>query len=102
VGAVNFAFTLLTALTVSIAARTVGALIVSSLMVVPVATAMQWARSFRQTVVLSILFAAIAMAGGLLLSFYIGFRPGGAVVILGILLFLLSALGKRIVLGRAL
>ena len=38
---INFLFTILTALTVSIASRTVGTLIVSSMLVVPVACGMQ-------------------------------------------------------------
>jgi zinc transport system permease protein len=45
---VNFIFTILTAVTVSIAARTVGALIVSSLMVVPVACAMRLAKAISR------------------------------------------------------
>ena len=50
VGAVNSIYTILTAATVSVAARTVGALIVSSMLVLPVACAMQVARSYKQTV----------------------------------------------------
>lgn len=41
---VNFIFTVLTAVTVSIAARTVGALIVSSMMVIPTACSMQFSK----------------------------------------------------------
>lgn len=47
VNVVSTIFTMLTAVTVAIAARTVGALIVSSMMVLPVACAMQLARSYR-------------------------------------------------------
>ncbi len=54
---VNFIFTLLTAATVSVAARTVGALIVSSMMVVPVACAMQFGKSYKQTGLYSVCFA---------------------------------------------
>lgn len=42
---VNFIFTVLTAVTVSIAARTVGALIVSSMMVIPTACSMQFSKN---------------------------------------------------------
>ena len=50
VGVVNFIFTIMIAVTVSVAARTVGALMVSSMMVVPVACAMQLGKNFKQTV----------------------------------------------------
>lgn len=56
---INIIFTVLTAAVVSIAARTVGALIVSSMMVIPVACAMQFAKSYRQTVLYSIISAFV-------------------------------------------
>lgn len=91
---VNTIFTILTAVTVAIASRTVGALIVSSLMVVPVVCAMQSARSFRQTVVYAILSAVCFTAIGLTLSFYMNVRPGGAIVLVGVL-WLVILLGAK-------
>lgn len=96
VGAVNFAFTILTAVTVSVAARTVGALIVSSMMVIPVACAMRLAKSYRQTVLLSVGFAVLFMGVGLTAAFYLGLRPGGTVVLTGVAcLVAMLALGGR-------
>ena len=97
VGAVNFAFTILTAVTISVAARTVGALIVSSLMVVPVACAMRLAKSYRQTVLLSVGFAVAFMGIGLIAAFYLGLRPGGTVVLAGVIcLVMMLAFGGRV------
>jgi zinc transport system permease protein len=93
---VNFIFTLLTAATVSVAARTVGSLIVSSLMVVPVACAMQFAKSYKQTVILSSLFGLIFTVVGLFVSFYVGLKPGGTIVLAGVLALLLILLMKRL------
>lgn len=92
---VNFIFTILTAFTVSIAARTVGALIVSSMMVVPVACAMKFGQSYKQTVLLSILFAVIFTIIGLVLSYYVGLKPGGTIVLTGIVFLILSMIIKR-------
>lgn len=86
---VNFIFTILTAVTVSVAARTVGALVVSSLMVVPVACAMQIGRSYRQTIWLSVLFAVGFTITGLVLAFYQDLRPGGTIVLVGVLVLIL-------------
>lgn len=91
---VNFIFTLLTAITVSIAARTVGALVVSSLMVVPVACAMQIGRSYRQTVLYAIGFAVLFTMSGLFLSYYVGLRPGGTIVLIGVIVLILLLLLK--------
>lgn len=84
VRAVNFIFTILTAVTVSAAARTVGALIVSSLMVIPVACAMQVGKSYKQTVLFSVCFAVLFTVMGLTLSYYAGLRPGGTIVLIGV------------------
>lgn len=91
---VNFLFTLLTAVTVSVAARTVGALIVSSMMVVPVACAMQVAKSYRKTVLWSIGFALLFTLSGLFLSYYAGLKPGGTIVLCGVAVLLLILVFK--------
>jgi zinc transport system permease protein len=94
---VNFIFTILTAVTVSIAARTVGALIVSSLMVVPVACAMQIAKSYRQTLLYSIGHALVFTIAGLYVSYYLGLKPGGTIVLLGVIYLVLLMAGKAVV-----
>ncbi len=85
----NFIFTVLTAITVSIAARTVGTLIVSSMMVVPVACAMQLSRSYKQTAFLSVLFAFVSTFIGLILSFYLGLKPGATIVIVCVMFLII-------------
>ncbi|WAW14877.1 metal ABC transporter permease [Peptostreptococcus equinus] len=95
VRAVNFVFTILTALTVSIASRTVGALIVSSIMVIPVACAMRFTKSYKLTVIISIILAIIFTIVGLSLSYYFGLKPGGTIVLLGVLTLILSMIVKR-------
>lgn len=92
---VNFIFTILTALTVSIAARTVGALIVSSIMVIPVACAMRFARSYKETIFISIAFAMLFTAIGLTLSFYMGLKPGGTIVLVGVVTLIISMIIKK-------
>lgn len=97
---VNFIFTLMTAVTVSIAARTVGALIVSSLMVIPVICAMQIGRSYKQTLVWSIGLALLFTVTGLFLSYYTGLKPGATIVLAGILGLLIVLLAKSIIVRR--
>ena len=93
-GIVNSLFTVLTAVTVSIAARTVGALIVSSMMVVPVACGMQFGRSYKQTVLWSIAFAELFTVSGLFLAYYGRLKPGGTIVLVGVITLLLIFIGK--------
>ncbi len=93
---VNTIFTVLTAITVSVASRTVGALIVSSLMVVPVATAMVMARSYKQTVIGAVICAVAATIIGLIVSYYAEIKPGGTIVLTAVALFLLALLIKQL------
>ncbi|MCM1178954.1 MAG: metal ABC transporter permease [Clostridium sp.] len=92
---INFVITLLTAITVSVAARSVGALIVSSLMVIPVACAMQVAGSYKKTVIYSVCFALLFTVAGLLLSYYWNLKPGGTIVLLGVVVLILLMAVKR-------
>ncbi|MDO5155643.1 MAG: metal ABC transporter permease [Eubacteriales bacterium] len=92
---INFVITLLTAITVSVAARSVGALIVSSLMVIPVACAMQLAKSYRQTVLFSVAFAMLFTVVGLFLSYYWNLKPGGTIVLTGVVVLVPLMIAKR-------
>lgn len=78
------------ALTVVIAMRVVGLLLVSALMVVPVATSQQLTRGFRSTMALSMLFGMISTVGGLTSSFYIEVPPGAIIVIVALAGFVLA------------
>ncbi len=96
VNVVNFIFTVLTAVTVSIASRTVGALIVSSMMVIPVACSMQVSKSYFTTVIFSVLFALGFTILGLFVSYYQGLKPGSVIVLIGVISFLIIALIKKV------
>ena len=93
---INFMFTILTALTVSVASRTVGTLIVSSMLVVPVACGMQMAKSYRWTLLWEIVKELLTKVDGLFLSYYIGVKPGGTIVLLEVLWFLVAVGVKRV------
>jgi zinc transport system permease protein len=90
----NLLVAVLAALSVTIAMRTVGLLLVSALMVVPVATAQQVTRSFRTTLGAAMVLGTFAAVGGLLLSAYASFHarvaPGSTIVLLALACFALA------------
>lgn len=98
VGVVNAIFMLLTAMTVAMAMNIVGVLLVSALMVVPVATALQLARSFRGALGLAILAGLLSVLVGLTLAYTLNLAPGGTVVLTAVGLLLL-VLGYKWVRG---
>lgn len=92
---INFIFTLLTAIVVSIASRTVGALVISSLMILPVACAMLISKSYKSNVILSVMFAFIFTISGLFISSFYDLKPGGTIVLIGILFLLIIVIFQR-------
>lgn len=94
---INFVIMVLTAITVSVASRAVGALMISSLLVIPVAAAMMIAKSYKGTLVWSIVLAELFTIVGLVISFYANLRPGGTIVLLGVIVLVAVMLvrGRR-------
>lgn len=92
----NLLLALLTALTVALSMRIVGLLLVSAMMVIPVACALQTARSFAGTIAQSMGYGLLSVSLGLTISYYANLAPGGTIVLTGTGLFLLSVFfGRR-------
>lgn len=89
-------FMLMIALTVSVSVQIVGVLLITSLLIIPPATARAFARSPAQMALLSIVISMIAVVMGLAGSMYYDTATGPAIVItLGILFLLSQILPKR-------
>ena len=93
---INALLALLTALTVVLAMKLVGILLVSALLIIPPVTALQVARSFRLTIILAALFSVFSVTTGILLSFSLNLPSGGVIVLLNIVLLMLSLVWRRI------
>ncbi|MCF6465720.1 metal ABC transporter permease [Clostridium sp. Cult2] len=85
---INLFFSILVALTVAISIRIVGVLLISSLMVLPVATSLLVAKSFKSGLIYSNVFGVISVIIGLILSYYLDLAPGGTIVLSALLLLI--------------
>ncbi|GGO86491.1 ABC transporter [Nocardioides phosphati] len=94
VRAYNLLVAVMAAVTVTVAMRTVGLLLVSALMVVPVAAAQQVTRSFRTTLAAAMGIGVFAALGGLIASAYLSkaatIAPGPTIVLLALACFVLA------------
>lgn len=90
----NIVFMIIISITVSLSMRIVGGLLIASLISIPVATAMQLARSFKETIILSILTGVISVNIGLICSFYFDLATGGIIIIINVFLFLMVVIFK--------
>ena len=93
---VNALFVLATALTITLSIRVVGILLVSSLITVPVAAALQLSRSYRATVLYSYLFAILAVLLGLYIAFHADLAPGGSIVLTSLGIFVAAAFSRKL------
>ena len=91
----NQALVLSAAVTVVVSLRIVGGLLIGALMVIPVAAAMQIARSLRQTIFFAIGFGLMAVLVGLFAAFYFDLAAGGTIVVVALLLFIVSLLWRK-------
>ena len=96
VSALELVFTILTGLTVVVAMRLVGMLLVSSLIVIPASAAIQLKMPFRQTVLSACGVAVFSVVSGLQLSFMFDLAPGGSIVLVTICFFILAAIVARL------
>ncbi len=86
---------LLIAMVVAIAMKFIGALIITSLMIIPAATARRFSTSPEQMACYASLIGICSVLGGMSLSWYQDTPAGPSVVVVAAALFLLSQLKKQ-------
>jgi zinc transport system permease protein len=87
----NLLLAVMTAVTVVVSMRVVGLLLISALMIVPIATAQLVAPSFRGTVAFGTVIGVAVSVAGVTTSFYQDTPSGGTIVLFAIALFVLVA-----------
>lgn len=87
----NVLISVLAAVSVSVAMRSVGLLLVSALLVIPVATAQQFARGFRSTMLAAMVAGLLAAVAGVITSAYVDVPPGSTIVLVALLGFAVTA-----------
>ncbi len=93
---IHFIFIVMVALVIAASMRIVGILLVSSLMTLPVAAAMRFAKGFKQMFLYAVAFGEIAVIGGLISAYYLDLAPGGTIVILAVIILVLSIYVQKI------
>lgn len=92
----NYVFALLTGSAIAISIRIIGILVVSSLIAVPVATAMQLKKGFKITLIASIIFSFIDIMIGLFSSYYLNCAPGGTIALASVFTLIIVLIFKNV------
>ncbi len=87
----NLLIAVVAALTVTVAMRVVGLLLVSALMIVPVAVAQLVSSSFQRTMAVAMTVGVVVTVAGLSITYWEDAAPGAMIVVLAIGLYALTA-----------
>lgn len=93
---INYVFLVLVAAAISVSIRIVGVLVISSMIALPVASALQMGRGFKGTLIYSIIFSVIDIMAGLVLSYYLDVAPGGFTALVSVAVLAIVMLGRRV------
>ncbi|MBR4626240.1 MAG: metal ABC transporter permease [Ruminococcus sp.] len=94
-GIYNMVFAVLTAVTVVLGMMMMGALLISSLIVIPTLTAMRICSSFKGVVLVSGAVSVASFLTGMMMSLLFNTAPGASIVIVNVFFFLVfSVIGK--------
>ena len=84
----NFVLASLTAISVVLAIKVVGVMLVSALLVIPAVSALQLAKSFKNALIWALIFAIFSVLIGISLSFITDLPAGATIVIINFFIFL--------------
>jgi zinc transport system permease protein len=92
---VNLLVAVAAAITVGVTMRVVGILLVSGMLVLPVAAVQQLTRSFNSTFVGSLAVGLVVSVAGVVTSYYVDAPPGATIVMAAIVAFVLASVIAR-------
>ncbi len=92
----NYIFSLLVAATIAVSIRIVGVLVLSSMIALPVATALQFKKGFKITLLLSIFFSLFDILIGLVAAYYLNVAPGGFTALVSVFTLMVVILALKI------
>jgi len=92
----NMAVAVLTAITIVLGMRIMGALLISSLIIFPALSAMRICRFFRGVILCSAIISVLCFFTGIVLSYALEVPVGASVVLVNLAVFMLSSLRAKI------
>ncbi len=93
-------FMIMLSIVVSVLLESAGVLLISSMMVIPVAAGMKLGWSYRSTLIISIIFSELSVFFGLWLAYSLRIPSGAAIVSINIIILLFVTIAKRMALKR--
>lgn len=96
VNALNMVVAVLAAITITASMRVVGVLLVSGLMILPVAISQIMTGSFNRTMNIAMVIGVVLCVSGVGITLFYNLQPGALIVVLGVLLYIVVASGAAL------
>ena len=87
----------LCSVTIVLGMKLLGALLISSLVIFPCLTAMQFTRNFRTTTIAAAIISVICFIVGLVVSYYYSLPTGASIVVINLICFLVFFILRRFI-----
>ncbi len=95
VNVIDYIFFAILSLIIVTSTKTVGIILVSALIVIPPASSMNIARSFKETILYSVVFGVASAVFGILISYALNISTGPAIVLTATAIFLITLIIRR-------
>ncbi len=95
-GLFNMLIALLTAVTIVLGMRMMGAMLISSLIIFPALTAMRVCKSFKNVIICATIVSVTAFCIGMFFSFTLDIPSGASIVVVNVLYFMVFTLVSKI------
>jgi len=93
---INAVLVMLTALSVVLAMKLVGIMLISSLLILPAVSALQLARSFKTCITLAALLGCCSVVAGIFVSFLTNLPTSATIVMINLVLFGMTCAARRL------
>ena len=86
----------LTAITIVLGIRVVGTMLISSMIIFPTVTALQFSRSFKASIIIATVISVLSVVTGVIISYILNFPSGATIVMINAIFFFMAYLVRRL------
>ena len=92
----QLALTIILALVISLFIDIVGVLLIASLMIIPVASAILLGDSFKNTIICAVAFSEVSLLSGFIISYHANVTTGPVIILINIVILIIIMIFKKI------
>lgn len=91
---INTIFTILITFAIIIGIKAVGILLITGLIVLPTLASLNISKSFKSTLIYSIIFSVLGIISGIIISYYLDIAPSGTIIFILLGIYLITFIKK--------